>query len=559
MTAVPSPEQQISLCMIVRDEARDIVACLDSARDLVSEMIVVDTGSQDTTVALAEAAGARVEHFRWCDDFAAARNASLSYAINPWVLVLDADERLTKSSVTGIRDAVSQGDFVCGLIRLHDANSLDASAEDVVAGKARLGELMFVPRLLKRTEDLAYEGIVHESLRQWLRRHDNQSKSIDADLIHFGAVPSLRRERGKSDRNTKLLKQRLALEPNDFTIHGYLAHELIAAGDEEGARSYIEQGWDLVRTSKPNSLSSALRLAAARALLQFKRGDVNGALDTATVGLAYEGFQPDLSFFAGHAHELLAHRADSPSKRSTHYKYAREAYRACLTTRGKVLAQRYVRGVSSWMSMTRLGTVQLLTGEGDAALRSFEDALQEEPSLDEASLGRAQAMVELGRGEQALEALDPFLDPSQKSNAPMADAWLIAAHAANQMGSIDDLKMFLEKARSFSQEGYRYAHHNRLHGSLHCQLLCLLGQPTGGLGTIGTAGALMSGSPPAQAWTIEAGERHTMQTFIRNLLLTGNSALVDALLHPDADQSLPGVTDLVRGVVRALGMTVEEQ
>jgi tetratricopeptide (TPR) repeat protein len=351
----------------------------------------------------------------------------------------------------------------------------------------------------------------------------------------------------------------LALEPNDFTIHGYLAHELIAAGEEDRARPYIEQGWDLVRTGKPDSLSSALRLAAARALLQFKQGDAHGALDTATVGLAYEGFQPDLSFFAGHAHELLAHRADSPSKRSTHYDHAREAYRACLTTRGKTLAQRYVRGVSSWMSMTRLGTVQLLTGDSDAALRSFEDALNEEPSLDEASLGRAQAIVELGRGKQALEALDPFIDPSKKSSAPVADAWLIAAHAANQMGSIDDLKLFLAKARSFSQDGYRYAHHNRLHGSLHCQLLCYLGQPAGGLGTIGTAGALMSGSPPAQAWTIEAGERHTMETFVRNLLLTGNSTLVDALLRPEAEQSLPGITNLVGDVVRALGMTVEEQ
>jgi len=78
--------------MIARDEARCIERCLDSVRAHVDAMLVLDTGSRDATPEIARRAGARVAHFGWCDDFAAARNAALRAADADWALVLDADE-----------------------------------------------------------------------------------------------------------------------------------------------------------------------------------------------------------------------------------------------------------------------------------------------------------------------------------------------------------------------------------------------------------------------------------------------------------------------------------
>jgi glycosyltransferase involved in cell wall biosynthesis len=80
--------------MIVNDDARLLGRCLQTARPHVDEIVVVDTGSSDETAAIAGRYGARVEQFAWSDDFAAARNHTLSLATGDWVLVLDGDEIL---------------------------------------------------------------------------------------------------------------------------------------------------------------------------------------------------------------------------------------------------------------------------------------------------------------------------------------------------------------------------------------------------------------------------------------------------------------------------------
>jgi len=81
-----------SLCMIVKNEEQFLPKCLKSVRDVVDEMIVVDTGSTDKTKDLATVFGARVFDFPWTGDFSAARNYSLAQAEGDWVLILDADE-----------------------------------------------------------------------------------------------------------------------------------------------------------------------------------------------------------------------------------------------------------------------------------------------------------------------------------------------------------------------------------------------------------------------------------------------------------------------------------
>src|SRR5262249_7770815 len=91
---LPSGKPRLSVCLITRDEEAFLARCLNSIRSVADQIVVVDTGSQDRTIQIAQQFGAEVYHFPWCDDFAAARNTALEHATGDWVLILDADEEL---------------------------------------------------------------------------------------------------------------------------------------------------------------------------------------------------------------------------------------------------------------------------------------------------------------------------------------------------------------------------------------------------------------------------------------------------------------------------------
>ena len=93
--------------MIVRDEAHVLASCLEAVVDKVEELVVVDTGSVDDTVAIAKRFTDRVFHFPWCDSFSAARNASLEYASREWILMLDADESLSDEGFRQVRACIA--------------------------------------------------------------------------------------------------------------------------------------------------------------------------------------------------------------------------------------------------------------------------------------------------------------------------------------------------------------------------------------------------------------------------------------------------------------------
>jgi tetratricopeptide (TPR) repeat protein len=144
---------RLSLCMIVKNEANNLPRCLSSAKPYVDEIIVVDTGSADNTIQIAEQYGAEISHFSWCNDFAAARNYSISKATGDWILVLDADEELVVSSKTTFNRLGTEPEvFLYALVRVEAADDCDLSE-------------LFVDRLFRNLPGMVYVGGFHENIR----------------------------------------------------------------------------------------------------------------------------------------------------------------------------------------------------------------------------------------------------------------------------------------------------------------------------------------------------------------------------------------------------------
>ena len=123
--------------MIVRNEEARLADCLASVKGFADEMVVVDTGSTDATIAVATAAGARVERLDWPGDFAPARNSALTFLNGDWVLVLDADERLQPEVVPQLRQLMAEPDvLVINLLRHELGAAMAPYSRSVVCSAA---------------------------------------------------------------------------------------------------------------------------------------------------------------------------------------------------------------------------------------------------------------------------------------------------------------------------------------------------------------------------------------------------------------------------------------
>jgi hypothetical protein len=191
---------KVALVMIARNEAARIVRALASATSCVDELFVLDTGSKDATVALARSAGARVAHFDWCDDFAAARNAALELADADWNVIVDADEWIAEAGIELLQLRHTAPKFV-GTLRVD--SQFDSPIGTSIAPS-------WLSRVLPR--GVRYEGRVHEQ-----PKHALPVKRLETVLAHDGYRADALK--AKAGRNADLLARALAQAPDDAYLH----------------------------------------------------------------------------------------------------------------------------------------------------------------------------------------------------------------------------------------------------------------------------------------------------------------------------------------------------
>jgi glycosyltransferase involved in cell wall biosynthesis len=219
----------LALCVIARNEERFIADCLDSARDFVDEMIVVDTGSTDRTREIAREHGARVEEFVWCDDFAAARNAAIDAATSDWILMLDADERLDLTSGSPLR----------ALIRIappHLHALVPLIENRTLSGSAILSSACNMPRIFPRRPDIRFIGAIHEDIVYVPdSRRTMMCRAPEIRLIHYGYDEQVVKQRSKDARNVALLERELERGSADPRMLFHLLEQHVVSGREAQA------------------------------------------------------------------------------------------------------------------------------------------------------------------------------------------------------------------------------------------------------------------------------------------------------------------------------------
>jgi glycosyltransferase involved in cell wall biosynthesis len=201
--------------MIVRNEERNLARCLDSVRGLASDLILVDTGSTDSTPLIAARYGARVIPFDFTIvDFAAARNRAIEHATGRWILVLDADETLDPAGIPELEALVAIDD-ICGYFLERHNHSSDPT---VPANRD------YVVRLFPNRPGYRYRGRVHETIDAAILAAGGKLRKTGIRLDHnFSSDPAARRR--KSHWYIQILKEEIAADPTDDSRLDFLAAE----------------------------------------------------------------------------------------------------------------------------------------------------------------------------------------------------------------------------------------------------------------------------------------------------------------------------------------------
>ena len=223
----------ISVCMIAKNEDNHIEECLKRLKPCRFEVIVVDTGSVDRTVEIAQRYADKVFHFAWCDDFSAARNFSIQQASNDWVLIIDCDEYLENVNLADLEEAIDRNSRSVGMIVRNNPYSIQGVRSIM---SERIG------RLFNRRY-CHFEGIIHEQVCT-LDGRNPDSFQIPLTFYHEGYV-SESGKRMRATRNLELLLHDLELKGPSPFIYYQLGQNYISLNDLEKAVQYYQKGLEL--------------------------------------------------------------------------------------------------------------------------------------------------------------------------------------------------------------------------------------------------------------------------------------------------------------------------
>lgn len=344
---------RISAAMIIRDEAERLEECLLGLEGLADEICVVDTGSKDDSFEIAQRCGCKTSRFDWCNDFSAARNASLALCSGEWVFILDADERLAREDIRRLRALTDGPRDSCYRFVTRNYTNVSSIAEftpSAMGDENACGFAGWYPsskvRLFPNGLNARFEGRVHELVNPSLERLGVAIRTADIPIHHYPLLKSEEEVRRKRLNYVEIGLAKIRDNPQDDKAYAELGAQYAELGDIRRAAAAYRDAARL----RPENAAHLRELGAMLQLLD-RREEARNALEMAlrmdpepvegwrNLGVIHAGmgrweealacFQEALSRGPGHSesHRCLAVALENTGQRTRAAEAAREAVR----------------------------------------------------------------------------------------------------------------------------------------------------------------------------------------------------------------------------------------
>ncbi len=330
-------EMKISVCMIVKNEEKTLPVCLKSLEGIADELIVVDTGSTDATVAVAEAAGAEVFHFDWVDDFARARNFAFSKASCDYIYSADADEELDEENrerFLRLKNELGENGFLPDIVQFYYTGQLTQVSVYNYDREYR-------PKLFKRERPFVWEGAVHEQVR------------LEPDVFD-SEIEIMHKPHGQhADRDLAIFRQ--------------MAERELEGGERMSSRLFGMYARELYIAGTPEDLDKAAAYMAGRADEEENGDAVEAACLVVLRGARLSG--DDGTFFRYALRLMNSERKSSElcCELGDYYFAAGETLDACLWFMQAADVEKPVLDIRAGGQRACLGAAECLRAAGDEA------------------------------------------------------------------------------------------------------------------------------------------------------------------------------------------------
>ncbi len=354
-------QPKISLCMIVKNEEKNLPRCLKSVQNIVDEIIIVDTGSTDSTLQIADEYGAQVTVYPWKNNFSQARNIGLGLARGEWILYLDADEELSLQAQKAIGKLLNSPEIEGYIVEVVNYTGKSVDSSRLVHQNCRL---------FRNRKEYRFIGKIHEQiLPAILKNHSNaQILKTDLQIYHYGYMEGDDNRISKVQRNINILKNELSvLKENSFLEYhlGIAYYELgetrLALEWLKKSFQHLNQGYAFGPTLVRNIALCLYDLAEYRETISFIEREIKNHPD-----------YTDLHYLSGLCFIKLKN-----------YSRAIKDFQKCLLL-GEV-SSKYTTtfGTGTYLAYYSLGRAYHGLCDTEKAIKNYVEAIHIEPSFTE--------------------------------------------------------------------------------------------------------------------------------------------------------------------------------